>query len=421
MTERPKPPTTETLPNDPADTEGHSQDALDGFDTQQDLTPTPSPEEQHDQEVRFTDAEILGKSFKVRLAINEGVTATLNEHKMARAEGYNKLSTPKNKFLERRYEAAEDKYQRKLAKVGSSRWKFINNHHQNAANRAFAKRNQRFNAYNKHSDMMQGRIDSAKQYAERNNELRRKKIESYKTIKSIAEGRKELRRLRRDMRREGYSHKEVNERLGMIPQPGETPEAYTKRRSEFQQRLGRVACARETVGRETQRVERQAARARDKQAKVEAHLTNTIELTEHTKAALDKANRGLEIASHHAARTAETVQSLQADIDTMEPDDPRREVAEAKLTKAKQTWEAYAVKQEDMARRRDKLQQEYGRLSRSIDSQSQAARNQARAAKQQEASRQQHHDDTADLRSRINQEQATIDQQVAPAPERNEP
>ena len=134
MTERPKPPTTETLPNDPADTEGHSQDALDGFDTQQDLTPTPSPEEQHDQEVRFTDAEILGKSFKVRLAINEGVTATLNEHKMARAEGYNKLSTPKNKFLERRYEAAEDKYQRKLAKVGSSRWKFINNHHQNAAN-----------------------------------------------------------------------------------------------------------------------------------------------------------------------------------------------------------------------------------------------------------------------------------------------
>ncbi|HRC27855.1 MAG TPA: hypothetical protein PKV96_00515 [Candidatus Saccharimonas sp.] len=383
-------------------------------DTEELPTVVESPEAQHDQANRFTDAEILGKSFRIRRSLNESVTKHLNDAKMNNALRANMLSTPKNNYLRRRYEAADDKYQRKLAKVGTSRFKFVNNHHNRAANKALGKRNEKFGKYSTHTSMMEGRIDAAKTYAKHNNELYQKKVEAYKTIKSIAEGRKELRHLRRDMKREGVSRQEVNRRLGLEQRPGETPEDLAKRRIAFQQKIGNLACARETVARESQHALSAARRERDKQAGIDRALTRTMELAEHNKLSLEKTTRGLETATHHTARTAELVQELQGELDGVGEDDPRRATLEAKIAKAKAVWEGYATRKEELERTRVKLAAEAAALSRKIDRLSAEARAQQEAVRSADSAATDQQTSSADLRTRINEEQAAIDQQLTP-------
>ncbi|QQS21561.1 hypothetical protein IPM09_03475 [Candidatus Saccharibacteria bacterium] len=387
--------------------------------TSDDLPELKTEAELHDEANRFTDAEILGKSFRVRRLVHETTTETLNGFKAAKADMANMLSTPKNNYLRRRYEAAEDKYQRKLAKVGTSRFKFMNNHYKNAASRAGSKRNERYSRYNSHTGKMEGRVEAAKDYAKRNKELMEKKIEAYKTIKSVAEGRKELRKMRRDLRREGLNHAEVNKRLGLEKRPDESMEDYAQRRAAFQKRVGRLVCARETVGRESRQVEQQARRERAKKAKIDRQLTETIELAEHNKSALEKASRSLEQAEHHSTRTHEMVEELQAELGHIDGDDPRRTTLEDKLARAKQTWERYAVRKEQLKQEQARLVAEASRLTRSIERQTRAAREQAYQASAADRVSARHASGSEDLRHRINEEDAAIYNNINPT-ERNE-
>jgi hypothetical protein len=387
--------------------------------TSDDMPELKTEAELHDEANRFTDAEILGKSFRVRRLVHETTTETLNGFKAAKADMANMLSTPKNNYLRRRYEAAEDKYQRKLAKVGTSRFRFVNNRYKNAASRAGSKRNERLSRYNSHTGKMEGRVEAAKEYAKRNKELIEKKIEAYKTIKSVAEGRKELRKMRRDLRREGQSHAEVNKRLGLEKRPDESMEDYAQRRAAFQKRVGRLACARETVGRESRKVEQQARRERAKHAKIDRELTDTVELAEHKKSALEKISRSLEQAEHHSTRTSELVQQLESDLVATGSDDPHRAVLEAKRDRAKKIWEGYAVHKHQLEQQQAKLTAEAARLARSIERQAQAARKQAYRVRTADTVSADHATGAYDLRHRINEEDAAIYNNINPT-ERNE-
>lgn len=315
-----------------------------------------TPEQQHDAETRLTDAEILGKSFQVRIAIDRNVTSALNKVQEKRAEWRNALSAPKQMYLENRYEAAEDKYQRKAIKVGTSHFKFINNHHQRVANKYKAKRDMAAGKLNAHTAKMEGRIKSSEKYKTDHNRLHQRKIEMYKDRKSLAEGRKELRKARRDMLRDGKSRMEVTRAMQRV-----SPDQM--------KRIGAIACVRERTVREAGHLEKQQRKAAKQEAKLDNELSMTMEFAEDRRESLERAQKSIGGFESFAKDARDKATSLQEKLDELPEDSEERAEVEQELAEAQEK----ADKAEELlARQKEKvadLEDQISHLSRQVEEQ----------------------------------------------------
>jgi DNA repair exonuclease SbcCD ATPase subunit len=342
-----------------------------------------TPEEQHDAQTRLADAEILGKSFQVRIAIDRNVTSALNKVQEKRAEWRNALSAPKQMYLENRYEAAEDKYQRKAIKVGTSHFKFINNHHQRVANKYKSKRDMAAGKLNAHTAKMEGRLKSSEKYKTDHNRLHQRKIEMYKDRKSLAEGRKELRRARRDMLRDGKSRMEVTRALQRV-----SPDQM--------KRIGAIACVRERTVREAGHLEKQQRKASKQEAKLDTELATTMEFAEDRRESLERAQKSIGGFENFAKDARDKATSLQEKLDELPEDSEERAEVEQELAEAQEKAEkAEAL----LARQKEKvadLEDQITHLSAQVE--------------QQRAKVQQHAETVASLHRQSTEHSARVEQ-----------
>ncbi len=146
--------------------------------------------------------ELLANSTLLRTDIKDIATEAVSAAQRGTAHTLNAISTPKNKYLEWRRDAAQEKYDRKAARQGTSMFKFINKHYDKAAAKAQGKLNDRQSRYSKHSAMMDGRVTNTEQRTVERRELGEKLRTKLMEDKIKAEERKLIRKEKAERRRQ---------------------------------------------------------------------------------------------------------------------------------------------------------------------------------------------------------------------------
>ena len=169
-----------------------------------------------DEQNRKIDVEILGRSFGVRRRIDHGVTQAISGAHERVAKFKNALSTPKNVYLENRYLSAKDKYERTQAKADNSRFRLTKRFYTNKARDKQRKMNGKKDKFDTHTNKMQGRVDYAKNRRDHHEGIHNNKLRMYIDRKAIAQSRKEIRKMKSEMRNDGKSRIERARFVGSL-------------------------------------------------------------------------------------------------------------------------------------------------------------------------------------------------------------
>ena len=146
--------------------------------------------------------ELLSNSAQLRTEIKDVAAEVVSAAQRGRAHALNGLSTPKNKYLEWRRDAAQEKYDRKAARQGTSMFKFVNKHYDKVAAKAQSKLKAKQSAYEGHSRMMDGRVANAEQRTLERRELGDKLRNKLMEDKIKAEERKLIRKEKAERHRQ---------------------------------------------------------------------------------------------------------------------------------------------------------------------------------------------------------------------------
>lgn len=146
--------------------------------------------------------ELLSDSAQLRTEIKDVAAEAVSAAQRGVAHTLNGLSTPKNKYLEWRRDAAQEKYDRKAARQGTSMFKFVNKHYDKVAAKAQSKLRAKQSAYEGHSRMMDGRVANAEQRTIERRELGDKLRNKLMEDKIKAEERKLIRKEKAERRRQ---------------------------------------------------------------------------------------------------------------------------------------------------------------------------------------------------------------------------
>ena len=144
--------------------------------SEEQLNHPPAPDKEITERETKAD-EILGKSQQLRMGIRSEASNYQYNVAMTIANAKNMASTPKNLVLGYRHNRAKDRYERRFAKVNSSRFKVVNALHEHRATKAYNKYQARKLAHEGHNAHMEGRVSRVKEAKE----LREQAIEGRKT------------------------------------------------------------------------------------------------------------------------------------------------------------------------------------------------------------------------------------------------
>lgn len=364
------------------------------------------PESQEEAETLITDAEILGNSYQVRRTIGEKAGKSMSALHEVRARSLNVLSTPKNLYLERRYEAAMDRAARREARLGTSNFGFINKIHENRHKKAVTKLENRTKAFNSHKGMMDKRISDAQEYHGSKEQSHARRVEMYKDRKLIAEGRKELRNLRRECHTQGASREQVRMEMANLGVEG-------------MKRLGAISCATETSKREAQAIERRRVKAHAKEAKLDRRLTSLMGQTEEKRELQTKMRESLDSYRDEADESRATITELHDQMEELPEDAPER----AELVEQIQATRIELDELEQHIRLQEQkiseVNAEVRGLSRKIERQNDKIRSHAYNVEEIDRGQVDHDARREDLDSRIEHEKQRL-QQRATTNERNQ-
>lgn len=283
---------------------------------------------------RLQDAEILGRSYKVRLAIDNIATEVASGVSKSIALNKNRLSKPKNIILERRFNSAKRKHNRKVTNANNAkaiaeqaRSEVGNGHVFNGkhkANRLERKANKlqnkadsykqntlngRESRFNDHSGMLKNRLDHADKIRDKHENIHTQKTEMYRDRKSLAESRKEMRHMSRELRRSGSSKAEANRAMSEISR-------------ENRLKIGSAACRTEAAKREY-RNDQKATRRREKEAAgVSKKLIETRESLEDRNETYTSTAQRLEETNSLKASLILEQPSRISERDELDPADP---------------------------------------------------------------------------------------------------
>ena len=302
----------------------------------------------------MTNAEILGRSYQVRLAVNEGIGKKMGALKTFEAHAKNTLSTPKNIYLEHRYEAALNRAARREARLGSSNFGFINKIHENRHKKATEKLSARTKAFNDHTGMMEGRTRGAQEYVQGKEAVHQKRVEMLRDRKLLAEGRKEIRRLKRERRAGGANREQVRSELNALGVEG-------------MKRYGAIACATETAKRETKRVERQRQRAANKEARLDRGLTDLMEETEDKRELQTSTRESLGSLRETADETRTEADSIREQLEDPDLPEDERAALEDQLARVEETLREIDEAIREQSDKLRAINDEVRQLSRKIE------------------------------------------------------
>ncbi|MEO8691697.1 MAG: hypothetical protein ABI397_02820 [Candidatus Saccharimonas sp.] len=302
------------------------------------LSPTPdnisAGREAADNLNRTQGAEKLRRSDIIRSNIDSITTEVVSGISKSIALNKNRLSIPKTIILGMRFNSAKRKHNRKVTKANNAkaaaeqaRSEVGNGHIFNGkhkANRLERKSNKlqgkadsykqntldgRESRVNDHSSMLKNRLNHADKVRNTHENIHTKKIEMYRDRKSLAESRKEMRHMSKELRRSGASKAEANRTMSEIS-------------LENRLKIGAAGCRIEAAAREHRNNQKATRRLEKEAAGVSKKLIETREsLDDENEIYTDTAQRLEETNNLKADMVAEQ-SSLINERDKLDPDDP---------------------------------------------------------------------------------------------------
>lgn len=164
---------------------------------------------------REVEAHDILTGFQIyRTDIKEGAAEFVTGFQRKVAQAKNLASSPKAMYLELKRDKAQDKYDRKAAKQGTSKFESINRRRDRKADKAYDKLATRQDALDAQKEKMKGRIETVDNAGRERVAAVEAKRQELMDKRITAEARKLERLMRRELRQlkpESFTHKE-NER-----------------------------------------------------------------------------------------------------------------------------------------------------------------------------------------------------------------
>lgn len=168
----------------------------------------------HDTEVAYTDRELLGKSHRVKVAIEDRAVKRVTRWERIKAKVGNALDRPGEKRLQRRVDRAQDALNARKAHQNIAKSALIRDRRQGAVTSAEGKVTDRKAALQARRDRIVGRTKTADKNIEARKRARNGTIEGLKKQSAEAKARKALRQeLRNDSAGRREAKKIVNEKI----------------------------------------------------------------------------------------------------------------------------------------------------------------------------------------------------------------
>lgn len=261
-----------------------------------------------DAEVRYTDAEILGKRYPVRKLVREAGNKRITMIESAQAKWKNGLDTPAKMRLGLSQSIAQslfNRHQRRLEEVGHLP---ENSRLRKRREAKFAKASQRLNrtkaAYEAHTQQMTNRTESVSRNAER------RRAEYLQELRSRRERALARKTMRRELRSQGASRLEARSIIKDIPKA-------------HMHRVGNIAATAAASERFARKAAHGDARAAVKERRATKHLNENLERSqryaEEAKRATDIAH---EISEKRLPAAKEHIARLQTQLSELSRDDP---------------------------------------------------------------------------------------------------
>lgn len=276
--------------------------------------------EARDAEARYTDADLLGKSFRVRRTVQEAGTQAIKGWQGLKAKVRNTTTAALGKGWKwLAHKRAKKSYERKNARLQEATSERLKALRQPRVDKAKERMDRRADKLQEHIGRMEARTKAVHENADRR---RREYIDELKGRRENALARKAV---RKQLRSEGASRREtraiVNEQLS----------------AEQLQRVGKVAIVAETSRRKLTEAGRDEKRAKKRHDKTERRITTTDERAQNHDKSVEAADiKANEINSRFLPEARQRAAQLRAELDAAEPDSPVHDVLLAELQKSEQ-------------------------------------------------------------------------------------
>ncbi len=298
-----------------------------------------TPEQQQDAANRFTDAELLGKSYRVRRLVSTIGNQRTRTWEMSKAKVANAWDSP-GKWIK---QGLHDNANRKVEEINASHQadrkavlesnvpKRLRDHRLARIDRKFnrkmkkwgGKLNERKAALNTHTNRMNARTESVKT----NHEKRRAEtIAYYKAAKVKAEARKSL---RNELNAQGASWLEKNAIMKDIPQ-------------DQRKRIGEAALLAQASHRSAKTAERTAAQSERQASTAERSLLANVARSEQLANRAKEADQSIEdITNVQLPEARANLSSLQEQLGQLPDDSPDRTALQVKIQEAEDKIKIY--------------------------------------------------------------------------------
>lgn len=164
-----------------------------------------------DNEARYTDAQILGKSFRVRRAVQETGTQSIKAWQGLKAKVHNTIDAPGKIVKQFAYNRAKSSHERREARLKTATNMRLQQKRLIAVEKAKSKLEQRENILNSHTGRMNQRVSLVSENA---NRRRQEYIDDLKSRKQTALARKAV---REQLRQDNATRRETRSILAEIP------------------------------------------------------------------------------------------------------------------------------------------------------------------------------------------------------------
>lgn len=287
----------------------------------------PGIDDTPDAEVRYTDAEILGKRYPVRHMVHEIGNQRMRAVESVQAKWKNMLDTPGKFRLGLSRALAERRYNRQKTKFEAVDHlddnSLLKKRRQAKLLKAEGKLTHAKSAYNGHRERMTRRVDAV---GENTTQRREQYIASLKNRREAALAR---RTLRHELRSEGASWLETRKIAQGIPK-------------EHLDRVGKLAAIAAVSERDTKRPERGAQKAERKEARITKDITENRKRARQYAEEAKRADETLEeIRTVNLPEARQNLQELREELDSIDNTDPAWQSISAQVSEAEQQVEMY--------------------------------------------------------------------------------
>jgi hypothetical protein len=313
------------------------------------LSPQEAQEVQQETVVdatnRYTDTELLGKSFRVRRLVQEASTQTIRGWRHIRAKVRNAFDTPGKIVKSFAYRRAENSHTRKSARLENAKSERL----LDIVAKSKATLDRRSQTLSTHTDQMERRFSSVNESAD---QRRQDYIDQLKVRRQDAVSRKAV---REHLRSEGATRSE-RRRI--------TNELFTTLPTENIDKLGKAAIIAETTHRKVERAARTEGRAVSRQRRTRGQIRSTegrIDTYDQTiydsdQSAVELSTDILPKAKAHAAQLRDKLASLAPSDVGHEPIMAELQLAEADVSQHErelQHWRDVSHKTRNKANKAD--------------------------------------------------------------------